>query len=397
MSDSEHSGPAAQLGEYFFQLTPERVREAVEAGGCEPTGHWQVLNSLENRVYDLRIASSAAGAEDSEGDPESQQQEEQHVIVKFYRPGRWSIDQIREEHEFLRELRANDVPVCDPLDFPGGGTIRETEGIYFAIWPRTGGRPCDELNFEHAAELGRLVARIHNVGAAQPATHRLELNVERYAHQPLAYLEEHDWLPEHLRERYRAAAATTIEYYTALAQDVPMIRIHGDCHAANLLQAGQGWFFLDFDDFLTGPAVQDLWMLIPARDPHSLQLRETFLEEYRRFRDFEDHWLRLIEPLRALRFIHYAAWVARRWEDPAFPSALPHFGTNEYWENETRDLEEQVERFGTENPGMSGIAGSYQSVSEEEAELTNKDFFWDWEEPADDAGDTGDANADGQS
>ncbi|MCR9142093.1 MAG: serine/threonine protein kinase [bacterium] len=373
--------------EFFFKLTPERVLEAVEAGGFAPTGHWQILNSLENRVYDLRIfgdseseASDAPGGPDpDQGGPHIEDAGERHVIVKFYRPGRWSADQILEEHSFLNELHAAEIPVCYPMEFPGGGTLRETEGIFFAIWPRTGGRPCDELGEEQAAILGRLVARIHNVGEAYPARHRLTLTPDLYAHQPLDYLERHEFLPVHLAKRYRAAVETTVEYYNMLIKDVPLIRIHGDCHAGNLLNAGQGWFFLDFDDFLTGPAVQDLWMLLPARDPHSLRLREIFLEEYRRFRDFPEHWLRLIEPLRALRFIHYAAWVARRWEDPAFPAALPHFGTIDYWENETRDLEEQVERFGDENPELSTSSGPAADGGAAE-ELTNKDFFWDWDD-----------------
>lgn len=366
-------GERSDQSEFFFKLTPERVLEAVEAGGFAPSGHWQVLNSLENRVYDLRIAGGDEAGDIVGG--------ERHVIVKFYRPGRWSADQIQEEHSFLRELHEAEVPVCYPMEFPGGGTLRETEGIFFAIWPRTGGRPCDELDEEQAAMLGRLVARIHNVGASAPAEHRLTLTVDHYAHQPLAYLEQHEFLPMHLANRYRAAVEETVEYYTMLSQNVPLIRIHGDCHAGNLLNADSGWFFLDFDDFLMGPAVQDLWMLIPARDTYSLRLREIFIEEYRRFRDFEDHWLRLIEPLRALRFIHYAAWVARRWEDPAFPAALPHFGTVDYWENETRDLEEQVERFGSENPEL--IAGEGPGVKPETEELTNKDFFWDWDDAKD--------------
>jgi Ser/Thr protein kinase RdoA (MazF antagonist) len=362
--------------EYFFRLSPERVLEAVEAGGFSPTGHWQILNSLENRVYDLRISGNASGEGESAGADASSG--ERHIIVKFYRPGRWSPAQILEEHGFLAELEQAEIPVCVPLEFPGGGTVRETAGIHFAIWPRTGGRPCDELNEEQAAVLGRLVARIHNVGALHPARHRLTLNVDHYASAPLEYLESHGFLPEHLRQRYRVAVESTIEYFTKLADGVPFHRIHGDCHAGNLLYGDAGWFFLDFDDFLTGPAVQDLWMLIPARDAYSLHLREIFLREYRQFREFEDHWLRLIEPLRALRFIHYSAWVALRWEDPAFPAALPHFGTEEYWENQTRDLEQQVELFGEENPELRATDALDSADAQEQ--LTNKDFFWDWED-----------------
>ena len=157
-------------------------------------------------------------------------------------------------------------------------------------------------------------------------------------------------------------------------------RIHGDCHLGNLLKGDEGYFFLDFDDFVIGPAVQDLWLLLSARDTEGLRQRAVFLEAYQQFRDFDPTWLRLIEPLRALRYIHYAAWIARRIEDPAFPNAFPHFGTDEYWEKETADLADQVALFGRENPELLG--GQARAGAEEE-ELTNADFFWDWEESAD--------------
>lgn len=345
----------------FFALTPDRVLDAVAAGGFEPTGHCQQLNSLENRVYDVRCEF-----EDTQ----------RHVIVKFYRPGRWSRAQIEEEHAFLYELRANEIPVCAPLRFPGGDdTLRETEGILYAIWPRTGGRMADEFTDDQLEILGRLVARIHNVGAARPAEHRITLDPERYARAPLTYLEEHDLIPAHLGTRYRTAVESVAYVYENLSAGVPVHRIHGDCHIANLLHGNDGWFFLDFDDFLTGPAVQDVWMLVPARDVEGLRQRSVFLDAYRTFREFDDAWLALIEPLRALRYIHYTAWIARRRDDPAFTHAFPSWGSMEYWESEVVDLEEQVRLFDRDpvmNPG-----GPSQTAAEEE--LTNADFFWDWE------------------
>lgn len=350
------------MSNFFYNLTPDVVLKAVEQVGFQPTGHCMALNSYENRVYDLKLEGGS------------------HVVVKFYRPGRWSREQIQEEHVFLHELREDEIPVCAPLRLPEGGTLREIEGIYYAVWPRTGGRQADELSDGQLQVLGRLLARIHNMGAAREAVHRIHLTGETYGLQPLAFLEEHGFLPDHCRARYRDAVKEVARVYGDLSTDVPFHRIHGDCHLGNLLHGSEGWFFLDFDDFLTGPAVQDVWMLVPARDREGLRQREVFLDAYRLFRDFESSWLRLVEPLRALRFIRYAAWIAQRWEDPAFPAAFPHFGTVQYWEEETADLEDQVEVIHQELRGLPGYEALSPEPEEEEAELTNKDFFWDWEE-----------------
>ncbi len=350
------------MNDFFYQLTPDIIITALEEGGFEPTGHCMALNSFENRVYDLRLEDGS------------------HVVGKFYRPGRWTREQIREEHEFLFDLQDDEIPVCAPLHFSDGGTIHEIEGIMYALWPRTGGRVPDELNDAQIQILGRLCARIHNRGAARKAAHRIELNGTTYGLEPLAYLEENDFLPAHCRERYRAAVLEVVEIYESLRSGVPCHRIHGDCHLGNLLHGNDGYFFLDFDDFLTGPAVQDLWMLVPARDMEGLRQRGLFLDAYRIFRDFDDSWLRLVEPLRALRFIRYAAWIARRWEDPAFPAAFPHFGTVRYWEDETADLEEQLDFFHKNTDDLPEQIRRPERPAEEEKELTNKDYFWDWED-----------------
>jgi len=340
----------------FLSLSPDQVLAAVEAGGFEPTGHCTPLMCLENRVYDLRL------------------DDDSHVVVKFYRPGRWSREAILEEHRFLSELRALEVPVCAPLAFDDGTTLRSVGGIHYAIWPRTGGRAPDELSDEELAVVGRLLARIHNVGAARGAPSRPAMGAARSALEPLALLEERGFLPRSLHGRYRAAVEGVAEVYRAWCEGVPQHRIHGDCHLGNLLRGDEGWFFLDFDDFVTGPAVHDVWMLVPGRDAEGARQRALLVDAYRDFRDFDDRWLRLIEPLRAFRFVFYAAWIARRWRDPAFPSAFPHFGTAEYWERETRDLEELLEailRGGDDVPASLGreTAGA--------DELTNEDFFWD--------------------
>jgi Ser/Thr protein kinase RdoA (MazF antagonist) len=349
------------MDNFFFQLTPDIILKAVEESGFEPTGHCMALNSYENRVYDLKLEDGS------------------HIVGKFYRPGRWSREQIREEHDFLLELRGDEIPVCAPLRFPDGGTIHEIEGIYYAVWPRTGGRVPDELSDEALGMLGRLLARIHNMGAAKKPSHRISLTGETYALRPLALLLEKDLLPAHCRDRYAGAVKEIVKIYETLCAGVPFHRIHGDCHLGNLLHGTEGYFFLDFDDFLTGPAVQDVWMLVPARDREGLRQREVFLDAYRMFRDFDSSWLRLVEPLRALRYIRYAAWIAARWDDPAFPAAFPHFGTVQYWEEQTADLEDQLDYFHSHSEDLpEGIRRA--APAGEEKELTNKDYFWDWEE-----------------
>ena len=310
----------------FFALTPDWVIRAAEAGGFDPTGHNLALHCLENRVYDLML------------------EDESHVVVKFYRPGRWSKEAILEEHAFLYDLVEAEIPVCAPLRFEDGASLHEVEGIYYAVWPRTGGRSPDELTDEQVEILGRLVARIHNVGATKRSHHRGRLDGGTYALDPLETIESLGFLPPQWAARYRRAVERVAELYDALADGVPHHRIHADCHHGNLLYGREGWFFLDFDDFLEGPAVQDVWLLVPGRDAEGERQREVFIQAYRQFRDFESKWLGLVEPLRALRYVRYAGWIARRWKDPAFPRSFPHFNSEQYWEKETIDLEEQLRR-----------------------------------------------------
>ena len=344
--------------EFFFRLSPERVLSAVDREGFEPSGHCFALNALENRVYDVRLEDG------------------RHVVAKFYRPGRWSREAIADEHRLLFALRDAEIPVCAPIVFRDGESIHEVEDIYYALWPRTGGRSPDELHDDQVQVLGRLLARIHNVGAVNPAEHRPRLEAGRSALEPLAYLEDRDFLPGACRRRYRAAVEQIADCYSAWSEGVPVHRIHGDCHVGNLLHGEAGWCFLDFDDFVVGPAVHDVWMLLPGRDAEAARQRSLLIEAYRQFRPFDERWLRLVEPLRAFRFVFYAAWIARRWEDRAFPAAFPHFGTVEYWENETRDLEELAARIlRGEDAAAPGGAGRRGAAPQRE--LTNEDFFWD--------------------
>jgi len=353
------------MTEFFHRLTPDWVLRAVEAGGFRPTGHCTVLNSLSNRVFDLRV-------EDPEG--------ERHVVAKFYRPGRWSRAAIEAEHRFLFDLQAAEIPVCAPVRFADGATLHEVEGILYGVWARTGGRSLDELSDESVAVLGRLLARIHNVGATREAPERVALTATSYGLEPLELLEE-GFLPPSCAGRYRDAVERIAALHAERADGVPVHRIHGDCHLGNLLHGRDGWFFLDFDDFVRGPAVQDVWMLAPGRDAFGARQRERLVAAYREFRDFEDAWLELVEPLRALRFVWYAAWIAQHWEDPAFPDAFPHFGTEDYWQKETRDLEEMVELIEDGRLGAGDGAGEEKAAGDGEGadEPTNKDFFWDLE------------------
>ncbi|MCC7441468.1 MAG: serine/threonine protein kinase [Bdellovibrionales bacterium] len=328
---------------FFFELTPERVLAAVEAAGFVCTGRCFALNSFENRVYDIELDLG-----EMEGSPllASLPPKGRNVVVKFYRPGRWSKEQILEEHEFLLELQAQEIPVVAPLRFPGGETLREVFGIWSAVFPRVGGRSpaADELGAERLEQVGRLLARIHNVGSVHPARHRIRIDPASYGLSNLRYLIDRKSLPPEYVARYRHAVERICElsqpWFTAAEGQYQ--RIHGDCHFGNLLWSDRGACFLDFDDMVTGPPVQDLWLLVPGRDPAARRDFESMLGGYSQMRAFDRGTLRLIEPLRALRFVHFTAWIARRWEDPAFPRAFPQYGGDRYWMEQTADLEEQL-------------------------------------------------------
>ncbi len=350
---------AEEKTEFFFRLSPTRVLQAVEAAGFVPSGHCFALNALENRVYDVRLDDG------------------KHVVAKFYRPGRWSRETILDEHRLLAALVDAEIPVCAPLTFPDGETLHEIEDIYYAIWPRTGGRSPDELADDQVEMLGRLMARIHSVAADLGAPNRRTLDADSVPLQALDLLQEGDWLPPGCAARYERAVESLVETYRERSRDIEIQPIHGDCHAGNLLRGDEGWFFLDFDDMVIGPPVQDVWMLIPGRDIEADRQRRLLVEAYEQFRSFDHRSFSLIEPLRGFRFVFYAGWIARRWEDPAFPDAFPHFGTEEYWETETRDLEELVERISKGDDLLTPSEREQVAISNEDTELTNKDFFWD--------------------
>lgn len=324
--------------QHFYGLTPERVLTAVEGFGVRCTGRCLALNSMENRVYELEI--------DQESIPDAPPL---FRVAKFYRPGRWTKEQIQAEHTFIADLAEAEVPVIAPLADEHAETIRETGdlGIYVALFPKARGRNPDELSDEHLEWMGRLIARLHLVGARKAAPSRLSLTADSYGLKNLAFLESSTTLPLEIQTEYRNVVTEICRLYADAAGTVALQRIHGDCHQGNILWGAEGPFFLDFDDMVMGPVVQDLWLLISGRDDDGRRQLECILSGYEQMRDFDRRQLRLIEGLRALRYINYAAWIARRWEDPMFQRVFPHFGSINYWRGQVADLREQLDLFRT--------------------------------------------------
>jgi Ser/Thr protein kinase RdoA (MazF antagonist) len=324
----------------FFELTPDRMLDAVEDAGVRTTGRVLQLASMENRVYQVEIELDEQQAQ------EARSASDAFRVVKFYRPGRWTREQILDEHRFLAELVEDEVPVVAPSEIPGSGTLGEAKGlgILWAIFPRVGGRAPDELDSDQLAQLGRLVARLHQTGASGTADSRLRLDIETYGYGNLELLRASDVLPTSVAERYEALVEGICDLSAPWFEQVDYQRIHGDCHAGNVLWNDAGPFLVDFDDMVRGPCVQDLWLLAPGQDAEAVERRNRLLEGYELLRDFDRSSLRLIEPLRGLRLVHFSAWIAKRYEDPAFQRAFPDFGGERYWFEETSALQEVLAR-----------------------------------------------------
>ncbi len=335
--------PDDEQSEFFFRLTPDEIIAALSRLGLEPSGHVAQLNSMENRVFDLRLENG------------------QHVVTKFYRPQRWSKEQIIEEHQFLQDLAADEVPALYPLQIQES-TLFEWQGIYFAIWPRTGGREPEELSTIDLQILGRLIARLHNTGSGATMRHRPAFSAERYLMEPLDALQEREFLKPGFVAEYSELVAILAAEWRVRSANHPQHRIHGDLHKGNILSGSEGWFLLDFDDAISGPPLQDVWMLFSGR-PESE--RTVFLDAYREFRDFDERWLADAELLRAMRIVHYSGWIARRYEDPSFKAAFPDFASDAYWEEEITILREIVQN----------VTGN---TDETPQALSNKDYFFDY-------------------
>ena len=310
----------------YDRLTPDVILDAIESTGYFADGRMLALNSYENRVYQIGI------------------EDEKPLIAKFYRPGRWSDDQILEEHDYTQELADRELPVVPPLRIDGK-SLFEFSGYRFSLSPRRGGRAPELDNREVLEWMGRFLGRIHAVGAIRPFAYRPAIDIESFGDQPRAWLLTHDFIPADLRETWLSVIDQALEGVRtsyARAGSVNNIRLHGDCHVGNVLYTDDGPHFVDFDDCRTGPAMQDLWMLLSgSREEMTRQLRDV-LEGYEEFADFDRRELHLMEALRTLRLIHYAAWLAQRWGDPAFPMAFPWFNTQRYWQDRILELREQV-------------------------------------------------------
>ena len=299
--------------------------DALESAGWRGDGRLLALNSYENRVYKVSL------------------EDEGYVVAKFYRAARWTDEQILEEHEFSTELAAREVPVVAPLAVEGR-TLFEYQGFRFAVFPRRGGRP-PELEDEKVLEwVGRFLGRIHAIGAARRFKHRTALDLEAFGTEPREWLLDSGMIPADVRDAWESVSEQALDkVQDALELDPPpLLRLHGDCHAGNVLWTDAGPHFVDFDDSRMGPAVQDLWMLLPGDRAEATRALKALLDGYRRFHDFNPAHLRLIEPLRTLRLLHDSAWIARRWDDPAFPAAFPWFNTQRYWQDRILELREQT-------------------------------------------------------
>ena len=323
--DSPNPGNSASAP--YYQLDPDTVIGAVESIGLQCDGRLLILNSYENRVYQVGLEEATP------------------VIAKFYRPGRWSNEQILEEHSFSLEIAEAEVPLIPP-EIINGQTLHHHDGFRFALFERRGGHAPELDREDTRLWLGRFMGRLHAVGASKSFKNRPALTPESFGRESIATILKDNWLPSHIEHAFETLAEDlmiAIEAAYSRAGNVQNIRLHGDCHQGNILWR-DGPFFVDMDDCQSGPAIQDLWMLLSgSNEEMGLQLKDV-LDGYREFHSFNLVELNLIEALRTLRMLYHSAWLARRWEDPAFPIAFPWFGEPRYWEDMILNLREQLSR-----------------------------------------------------
>ncbi len=310
----------------FSTLPPDSVLNALESLGFRSDGRLLALNSYENRVYQIGIEEDAP------------------LVAKFYRPGRWTDAAILEEHAFVQELAEREIPVVPALVLEGK-TLHRFEGFRFAVFPKHGGRAPELEDRETLEWMGRFLGRIHAVGVLKPFRERPALDIASFGEQPRDYLLTHEFIPPDLDAAYRSAvnqALDGVRHCFARAGEVRLLRLHGDCHVGNVLWTDGGPHFVDFDDSRMGPAMQDLWMLLSGERADMVRQLTDVLAGYEDFCDFDERELHLVEALRTLRLIHYAAWLAQRWDDTAFKQAFPWFNTQRYWQDRILELREQI-------------------------------------------------------
>lgn len=309
----------------YDRLSPDLILDAIDSKGFETNGSLLALNSYENRVLQVGI------------------EEKPPIIAKFYRPHRWSTATIMEDHQFSLALANAEIPVVAPLADDNAQTLFEYEGFLFALFPRQGGRAPDLDNPDSLEWIGRFLGRIHQLGKSEQFQHRPETDVQTLGSAPSEWLLNSDMLPLEFENQYQQLTTQLLEHIgNTFTQKSPATqRLHGDVHAGNILWTDNGPHFVDMDDCRTGPAIQDLWMLLSGdRQEMTMQISDL-LDGYRMFCDFDVRELALIEPLRTLRLIHYTVWLAKRWQDPAFPKAFPWFNSHSYWQEHIQTLQEQ--------------------------------------------------------
>ena len=311
---------------HFTRLTPELILDGIESLDVQVASGLLALNSYENRVYQF-------AAEDGK-----------RYVVKFYRPMRWSDEQVLEEHRFTQLLQEDDIQVVAPLTI-NGKSLHEIDGYKFALFPSVGGRQFEVDDLDQLESVGRTIGKMHKVASLERFKHRPPFSIETHLQAPLATLKTHQIVPTHLHTAFFTIIEQLIErttaYYTkALAKCAQGARLHGDVHPGNILWR-DGPIFVDFDDCRNGPAIQDLWMMLNGDRQQQLLQLDILVNAYEEFHELDYIEFHLIEPLRAMRMVHYMAWLALRWQDPAFPTAFPWFGEDKYWEGQILALKEQ--------------------------------------------------------
>lgn len=310
----------------FDDLTPDKIIECAEDSLSRRfTGYIHPLPSYINRVYEL---------ESNDGD---------RFVIKFYRPDRWNLDALLDEHDFIQDCAEDEIPVVTPLILDGDGTIASEGEIYYAIFPKKSGRLIEIKSDEEWIRLGAIVGRMHKTGQKYDAKHRITLHPTKTTRDDVDFLIDQDLIPEPYKSEFIRLTDRLIEIITPLFNNVPLHRIHGDCHAGNILERGEeGLMLIDFDDMVTGPAINDLWLLLPGYHRDCLKEMELLLEGYSQFSHMNPEHLRLIEPLRAMRMIYFTSWCGSQIDDYKFRHNFPDWGSTGFWDKELNDLEVQL-------------------------------------------------------